>query len=69
VLQFVATSARSVELISVDLQSCDVTGESGSWRTGQLGGVDGLLKRGWTIVRCDILKAFAMSGALAWQAS
>jgi hypothetical protein len=27
------------------------------------------LKHGWTIVRCDILKAFAMLGALAWQAS
>jgi hypothetical protein len=68
-LVFVPGGFWSVELISADLQSYDVPGESGSWRTGQMGGVDGLLKHGWTIVRCDILKAFAMLGALAWQAS
>lgn len=68
-LQFVATSARSFELISADLQSWDVPGDLDLGGLDKLGGVDGLLKRGWTIVRCDILKAFAMLGALAWQAS
>jgi hypothetical protein len=37
VLQFVATSARSVELMSADLQSCDVPG---IWGDLDLGGLD-----------------------------
>uniref|UniRef100_A0A804RFG9 Uncharacterized protein n=1 Tax=Zea mays TaxID=4577 RepID=A0A804RFG9_MAIZE len=49
--------------------SWDVPGDLDLGGLDKLGGVDGLLKRGWTIVRCDILKAFAMLGALAWQAS